>query len=134
MSDKKPSILLVEDEYLPGIHLKTMLVREGHEVYGPAASADEAIGLAKSKKPDVILMDIRLAGAEDGIETARTIRDFCDAALIFMSGYQERVVREKAMTLSPLAFLVKPVMLRDIKAILARYEAPGSSSDLSSPK
>ncbi|MEI6875495.1 MAG: response regulator, partial [Spirochaetota bacterium] len=115
-------ILLVEDEYLPAIHLKTVLGRAGHEIIGPASTSTEALALARSSKPDIILMDIRLAGQDDGIETARLIGEFSGAKVIFMSGYQERELRDKAMLLGPLAFLVKPVLLKDIQAAISKFK------------
>jgi len=121
MNDKKPRILIVEDEFLPAIHLRTVLEREGHEILGPVSTGRDAEALARSGNPDIILMDIRLAGDEDGIAAARRIAEFSAAALIFMSGYQENIFRERAMELKPLAFLVKPVLLKDLKAIIDKY-------------
>jgi len=125
MNEALPSILIVEDEYLPGLHLKTALGREGHAVYGPATTAQEALEIARQNSPDLVLMDIRLAGAEDGIEAAKRIRESSEVAIIFMSGYQEQQFKDKAMALKPLAFLVKPVLIKDIKAVIARWRAGG---------
>jgi YesN/AraC family two-component response regulator len=124
MNEKKPSILIVEDEFLPGVHLKTVLAKEGHHVLGPATTAVDAERIALESRPEIILMDIRLAGHEDGIELARKLRETYEVAIIFMSGYQESIFKDRAMAVSPLAFLIKPVLLRDLKAVIERYRAP----------
>ena len=114
----KRKILIAEDEFLPAAHLRAVLSRAGHEIVGTVATARDCIELAREKAPDTILLDIRLAGDLDGIEAARQIREFSKADIIFMSGYQEMSFQERAMETGPLAFLIKPVLLKDIEAIL----------------
>ena len=114
----KRKILIAEDEFLPAAHLRSVLSRAGHEIVATVATARDCIDLAREKGPDVILLDIRLAGDLDGIEAARQIREFSKVDIIFMSGYQEMSFRERAMETAPLAFLIKPVLLKDIEAIL----------------
>src|SRR5688572_20530893 len=65
-------VLIVEDETLVGLGLKSLLERLGHEVVGQASTAAEAIALFRDKNPDIVLMDIRLDGT-DGIELAREL-------------------------------------------------------------
>ena len=121
MGETKPKILIAEDEFLPATHLRIMLGRAGHEIVGPVSTARECVEEARLAKPDLILLDIRLAGEADGIDAAREIRTFdSDIDIIFMSGYQEAALRERAMAQKPLAFLVKPVLLKDIQAIMDR--------------
>lgn len=119
----KHRILIAEDEFLPAAHLRSVLSRAGHEIIGTVATARECIELARTREPDIILLDIRLAGDLDGIEAARRIREFSSAGLIFMSGYQELSFRERAMETGPLAFLVKPILLKDIEAVLGEGRA-----------
>ena len=122
MNSKRLSILLVEDEFLACLHLKTVLANRGYEIVGPASSGEEAIELAAEFEPDLVLMDIRIAGDIDGIEAASRILDRHPVPLIFMSGYQDRDLRDKALALKPLAYLVKPVMIRDIEAAIEKGE------------
>src|SRR5829696_4519031 len=65
-------VLIVEDETLVGLGLKSLLERLGHEVVGQASTSAEAIALFRDKSPDIVLMDIRLDGT-DGIELAREL-------------------------------------------------------------
>jgi DNA-binding NarL/FixJ family response regulator len=126
---KKLSILIIEDEVLIGLALKKLLSQAGYQVCGPAASGEEAIESTRKENPDVVLMDIRLMGAMDGIEAARQIKVFSSAMLIFTTGYQDPDLRERAMALNPTAYIIKPISWRDIDAIIrsnqSTQESPG---------
>ena len=113
-------ILIVEDEVLIGIQIKTELRRAGYQVIGPVTSGEEAIQHARTEKPDVILMDIRLMGNMDGIEAAREIHAFSSPDIIFTTGYQDVAIKERAMALHPLAYLGKPLSARHIDAVLQK--------------
>ena len=58
----KATILIVEDEAIVAEDLSQQLARLGYEVLGITASGEEAVVLARERRPDVILMDIRLKG------------------------------------------------------------------------
>ncbi len=118
---KAVKILVVEDEALIGLHLEMELKRAGYAVVGPVASGEEAIDMARHEGPDVVLMDIRLMGEMDGIEAARQIGGFSQARIIFTTGYQDSALKERAMALKPLAYLLKPIGVRQIGATLAEY-------------
>ena len=113
-----PKILIVEDEILVALHLRRGLIRSGYGVYEPVASGEKAVEAARALSPDVILMDIRLLGAMDGIEAARQIRSFLAATIIFTTGYQDLDLKERAMALEPAAYLIKPVDANQIITIL----------------
>ncbi len=118
----KLTILIVEDEILVGLMLKTQLNQAGYLVCGVVASGEEAIELAQKENPDVVLMDIRLRGAMDGIEAAGRISAFSSARIIFTTGYQDPELKERAMKLNPAAFLRKPVGYTDIDAIIRSWQ------------
>ena len=63
-------VLIVEDEVLIAMHLELLVTGFGHEVCATALSAAEAIAHAAAYRPDVALMDVRLAGGGSGIEAA----------------------------------------------------------------
>jgi hypothetical protein len=73
-SDKQPGmserILLVEDDFLVAMQMESTLTEAGFEVVGVASSGEDAIELAISERPRLVVMDIRLAGDRDGIDTA----------------------------------------------------------------
>ena len=74
MSGKPVRLLVVEDESIVALDLKSSLTMLGYQVVGTAASGEDAIARAESAHPDLVLMDINLQGEMDGVEAANTIR------------------------------------------------------------
>lgn len=115
-----PSILIVEDESVMAMLLTIRFKKAGFVVCGAASSGDEAIEYANTKSPDFILMDIRLCGDIDGIEAARRILKNQDAKIIFMTGYSNEEVIQRAQELKPLDYLIKPF---DISELVERVKS-----------
>lgn len=109
--------LIVEDEAIIALALRIELEQIGHEC-DIAGTGRKAIEHAEVFQPDIVLMDIHLAGAMDGIESARQIQAISDARIIFMTGYSDNELKIKAETLHPAGYLVKPVNLREIQDIM----------------
>ena len=107
-------ILIVEDEFLAAVYLQRELIRSGYTVSQPVATGEEAIERAEQEQPDVVLMDIRLAGAIDGIEAAREIVSRHAIPIIFMTGYSDGETRERAQRLAPAAYLIKPLQIYQV--------------------
>ena len=80
-------IFIVEDEILIAEDLRLILQRMSYEVVGIASSGAEAIRKAQKLHPDLVLMDVRLQGPMDGVETARQIRSTADIPIIFITAY-----------------------------------------------
>ena len=80
-------ILIVEDERIVQLDLETRLKRIGHLVVGVTSRGDEAIARARELKPDLVIMDVRLEGAMDGIEAARQIRAEQGTPVIYVTAY-----------------------------------------------
>ena len=116
MNEKK-KILIVEDEVMLSAWLKIQLEDEGYEVCGSFTTGEEAVEFVKEIKPDVILMDINLVGKIDGIEAAEIITEKSNIPIIFMTGYEEPEVYERAQKTKPIAYLTKPVEIWDLKPI-----------------
>lgn len=116
-------IMIVEDEAVYALTLKIMLSKAGFNIVGIAAKGEVAINEAVSKKPDILLMDIRLAGELDGIETVKRIKMQIDIPVIFMTAYAEKSVEEKALLLHPLGFLIKPLNCSDIAKRINTYNS-----------
>ncbi len=112
------SVLIVEDEFLAAWHLQKELRRLGYTVAQPVASGEQAIERAAREQPDVILMDIRLAGAIDGIEAAREIISRRAIPIIFMTGYSDDETKERAQKLEPAAYLIKPLQVYQVESAI----------------
>ena len=113
-TSSQDSILIVEDDLAVGGLLEILLNENGYNVVGIAESPEKAMLLAGKHRPTVILMDIMLNGAVDGIDLAEEIVKKYDIAVIFLSGYNDRELIERAKRVRPLAFLLKPLNEKQI--------------------
>jgi len=103
------TILIVEDEGLIALHLTELLEKAGYRVEDPVFSGEMALQtLERSQKPDLILMDIGLAGQLDGIETARQILQRSSVPLIFITAYTSERMLERMREVAPCGVVIKP--------------------------
>jgi CheY-like chemotaxis protein len=116
------TVLVVEDEGLIALHLTEMLERAGYRVTGPAYSGEMVLReFLNPSAPDLVLMDIALAGKLDGIETARRIRQQCPALpLIFVTAYSPERTRERMQDLAPDGVITKPFEDTDLLALVEK--------------
>jgi response regulator NasT len=108
-------VLIVEDDTLVGMGLRSQLERLGHVVIGQAATAPEATELYRSQKPDLVLMDIRLDDT-DGIELAKALLALRRVPMIIISAYSEAELIERASAAGVFGYLIKPVTLEGVQA------------------
>jgi DNA-binding NarL/FixJ family response regulator len=101
-------VVIVEDDAFIRLDLMTHLLGAGHDVVGTADSAADAVRLAESKHPDLMLMDVRLVGERDGIEAATEIWQRFAVRSLFISANLDTEARRKAAAANPLGFLEKP--------------------------
>ena len=105
----KKKILIVEDEVMIAMCLEREFLRAGYEVCKRLARGEDAVQTAEKESPSCIIIDIGLAGSIDGIETARIIKEKTDTAIIFLTGYPDKALEERALELKPLGYFTKPV-------------------------
>ena len=111
-------ILVVDDEAVIITQLELHLTMLGYEVVGSASSGKEAIELARRLRPDLILMDIVMPGEFDGIEAAAIIRSEMDIPSIFLTAYTVEGIVNRAETVEPLAYVVKPFRDPELRAVI----------------
>jgi CheY-like chemotaxis protein len=119
--ERGAGILIVEDEAITAMLLKRGLEKAGYSVFKPIATGEAAVEIAKTNHFNLILMDINLADRMDGIEAAESIRRFSDTPIIFMTGYRDDAIVDRAMHTNPAAYLVKPVVLGDLLPIIREH-------------
>jgi len=117
---KKARILIVEDEAVVALELKKNLENMGHRVVAIADAGHRVIEKVREEIPDVILMDIRLKGDSDGIETAQWVRSQFDKEIpiIFATAYLDEERLERAKNLMPFGYVLKPIQERDLKVAI----------------
>ncbi len=127
-------ILIVEDEALVADFIAEVLTEKGHRIIGIADNGQRALDLASAHCPDLVLMDIEIKGALDGIQTASRLKGACAASVIFLTAYKDDETLALAIDQSPCAYLVKPVTEAELTAavtIALRNQSPAAepSSD-----
>lgn len=123
MSNEK--ILVVEDEMIVAEDIQMRLISMGYDVVGVAGSGKTALNLVDSKMPDLVLMDIKLKGKMDGIETAQIINDLYMIPVIFLTAHSDENTLQRAKLTSPMGYIVKPFekshAYSTIEIVLYRY-------------
>ena len=107
-------IVIVEDEKIIALDLQRRLERFGYQVVGMASDGPEAIETARDRDPDIILMDIMLAGPMDGIEAAREIKLHFGIPVIFLTAYTDERTLERAKEVEPFGYILKPFKEREL--------------------
>lgn len=102
-------ILVVDDEAIIATSLQLLLEHMGYEVTGTAESGEEAIEMAKTNGPDLVLMDIRLKGKMDGVEAARRIHEMLGIPVVYITGYSDTATLERVKESVHSGLLQKPV-------------------------
>lgn len=110
----KARIMVVEDEALVALDLTAKLRQLDYEVPAGAFSGEEAVQQAQILQPDLVLMDIRLAGEMDGVEAAQQIRRSLDIPIIFLTAYSDDPTLERAKGAEPMGYLIKPFEQREL--------------------
>jgi two-component system, response regulator PdtaR len=128
MTQDPATILIVEDELIVAESLSLDLQRKGYAIAGIVSAGEEAINAVSLMPPDIILMDIMLKGALDGIETNRAVQKLRSVPVIYITAFSDRATIERAkQDEKPLYYLVKPIRLKDlVKTIEAVLESVGS--------
>jgi DNA-binding NarL/FixJ family response regulator len=98
----------VEDEYFVALDLEQRLLEAGFEVVGIAAMAEEALEIAATRKPELAIMDIRLAGPRDGVDTAVQLLADLRLPSIFATAHADPETKKRAEQAQPLGWLQKP--------------------------
>jgi CheY-like chemotaxis protein len=115
-------ILVVEDEYFVALDVEDALSGVGFTVVGIATTAEEAVRMAEAERPDIVLMDIRLAGTRDGIEAAAEIRNRFGIPSLFATAHSDAGTRARGdRAAAPLGWLTKPYSGSEV--VLAVTEA-----------
>jgi AmiR/NasT family two-component response regulator len=123
------SLYIVEDELIIAHDLKAKLANFGYDVLGIDTKGESAIeniaNLQESNlEPDIVIMDVGLAGKMDGIEAARILTENYNCGIIFLTSMNKSEIFSKSFSLKPYAYLFKPVDIDQIRAAIevANYQ------------
>ena len=104
----KTKVLIVEDEVLVAEELAATLEDYGYEVTDQVISGEKALESFRENSPDLVIMDIDLAGAWDGVETVKHLNSIRNCPIIFLTAKSTHRNIQRAKSTNPAAFLTKP--------------------------
>jgi CheY-like chemotaxis protein len=107
-------ILIVEDEEIVVLDIRSALVSSGYQVAATANTGDDAITKAMEVRPDLVLMDIVLKGALDGVDAAEKIRALFNIPVIYLTAHTDEATLRRAKLSQPFGYIVKPFRERDL--------------------
>jgi len=110
----EPTVLVVENENIVGLDIQQRLQSLGYEVPATAASGKDALEKIAKIQPDLVLMDIMLAGDMNGVETAEIIRERFDIPVVFLTAYGDESTMQRAKITRPFGYILKPVTDREL--------------------
>ena len=118
-------ILIVEDESIVALQVRTALERRGLDVTDTCATGDAAIASLEARPADLVLMDVRLQGSLDGIETAAAMRATSHVPIIFLTANSDDDTLRRARITDPYGYLLKPFNSKElgIAVDIALYKA-----------
>lgn len=127
---EKASILVVEDEVIPGMDMISRLNKMGYDVFPLAKNPDKAMELLADKQPDILMLDIHLGDKHiDGIELAARIKEQYHLPFIFLTSHAEGDYVERAKAVKPSAYILKPFKDKEIGIAIEMALANFSGQD-----
>lgn len=111
---KPTRILIVEDKAIIAESLASILLKAGYEICARCVSGEEALRAVEEHEPDLILMDIQLAGKLDGIQTVEQINSKHSIPVIFLTDFHDEKTINRAKHTHPAAYLLKPYKEHDL--------------------
>jgi AmiR/NasT family two-component response regulator len=109
----KTRIMIVDDEPVFRMDIREMLTEEGYEVVAEAANGEAAIEQAVRTRPDLILMDIKMAKM-DGLKAGRIIYQITKIPIVVLTAYSQAQFVDEAKEAGVIGYLVKPVTEADL--------------------
>jgi two-component system cell cycle response regulator len=105
---KQKRIMIVEDEGLTAIGIQASIHDLGHAVTSVEVTGANAVRIAAEDRPDLVLMDIALAGEMDGIEAGDIIQKTLHIPVIYLTAYSDRKILERIKSTRPFGYVIKP--------------------------
>lgn len=111
-------ILIVEDETIVALDIQDRLQDLGYQVAGVADRGGDALAMAASTQPDLVLMDIQLKGHMDGVAVAEEIRRRWQIPVVFLTAFSEDSTLQRAKVTEPFGYIIKPFEDRELHATI----------------
>jgi CheY-like chemotaxis protein len=102
-------VLVIEDDPVVSMGIEHLLTEAGYAIVAACARGEDALALAERHRPDLVLADVKLAGAMDGVDAAAAIRGRRDVPVIFVTAHTDPRTRARMEAIQPAEILAKPV-------------------------
>jgi len=121
----KTKILIIEDEIIVALDIKSALENLGYEVTTIATNHTEALESIKKNKPNIILTDINLENSIDGINIVKDIQKVQNIPVIYLTAFSDDETINRAIQTNPIGYLLKPFKTNELKStiLLALYKS-----------
>ncbi len=120
-------ILIVEDEQLVADDLRETLELLGYNISALVATGEDALKTVEVTQPDLVLMDIRLAGKMDGIQASELIQSRFQVPVVYLTANADQATLKRVKATAPFGYILKPfserVLSTTIEIALSRYQA-----------
>ncbi|MCK5163599.1 MAG: response regulator [Desulfobacula sp.] len=115
---KKAKILIVEDERIVALAIEEALVSMGYQICGNVAAGNSALEMIPAVSPDLVMMDIKIKGSMDGIETAQHLRKQFDIPVVFLTAFSDETILDQAKLVQPAGYVLKPFKFNELKSVV----------------
>jgi DNA-directed RNA polymerase specialized sigma24 family protein len=114
----KSNVMIIEDESIIALHIKSIVQELGHNICGIARTRDEAVKMATETNPDLVLADISLADGSSGIDAVKDILEQIDVPVIFITAFPERLLTGERP--EPTYLITKPFEAETVVATIGQ--------------
>jgi two-component system, response regulator PdtaR len=111
-------IFVVEDEVIISEDLSQTLQQLGYTIAGISEGGVHALLEIERTRPDLVLMDIKLAGRLDGIQTTAAIRKRWSIPVVYLTAHSDEVMLARAKETGPHGYLLKPFNERELQRVI----------------
>ena len=120
-----PKVAIVEDEFIVALDIRSFLERSGYAVSGVYSSGEDLLAQFKATRPDLVLMDIKIRGKLDGVETASIVHERYYTPVVLLTAFADDETIARAKITQPYGYIIKPFEERELKTAIeiALYRA-----------
>ena len=114
----KMRVLIIEDDSIVAMHIRETVQGHDHEVVGVVKSAESALSVARESAVDIVISDINIEGAMDGISCCKVLQESYDVSVILVSAYNDMTTLQNASSLDFTGYLIKPFREDELLTLL----------------
>lgn len=119
-------IIIAEDEKIVAKDIENKLKKSGYEVLGVVSTGKDLLDKVSESVPDLVLMDVKLDGDMDGIETATKLKKGFGVPVVYLTAYADKITLSRINETEPGGYVLKPFKLADLRKSIEEAVGLGS--------